>query len=331
MKPFKQFAVIAFWSYLFAFTACDFAYPAVEGKFDRTLKVTGRVDLEVTTGSGSIDVRAGSSSVVEIHGMIRANDDWKSNAQEKVRFLTANPPIQQSGNVIRVGQIEDRTYANNVSISYEILVPAETQVQTKTGSGSEKIDGVRGPIEASTGSGSISLYNIASDVSAHTGSGSIRLDQIAGSVEVHTGSGSIHGGNIAGSIIAKTGSGGIRLGQTAAEKGATREVEISTGSGSIEITGVNGPLHAKSGSGGISVTGNPSGDWELDASSGGLTLTLTSDAAFDLYAHSSSGRISVDHPVTVTGTISKHEMRGKVRGGGHLIDVRSSSGSITIR
>jgi DUF4097 and DUF4098 domain-containing protein YvlB len=331
MKPFKKVVVIGLCSYLFALAACDIAYPAVEGKFDRTLKVTGRVELEVTTGSGSIDIRAGSSSVVEIHGMIRANDDWQNNAQEKVRYLTTNPPVEQNGNVIRIGQIEDRTYRNNVSIAYEIVVPAETQIQAKTGSGSERVEGVRGPVEASTGSGSISLYSIASDVNARTGSGSIHLDQVTGNVEAHTGSGSIRGGNITGSIKADTGSGGIGLGQTSAESGATREVEVSTGSGSIEITGVNGPLRAESHSGGISVTGNPSGDWELDASSGSVTLALTANAAFDLYAHSSSGRISVDHPVTVSGTISKHEMRGKVRGGGHLIDVRTSSGGITIR
>jgi DUF4097 and DUF4098 domain-containing protein YvlB len=331
MKPYKQVAVIAFCSYMFGLTACDIAYPAVEGKFDRTLNVTGRVDLEVTTGSGSIDIRAGSSSVVEIHGIIRANDDWKNNAQEKVRYLTTNPPIEQNGNVIRIGQIEDQTYRNNVSIAYEIIVPAETQVQAKTGSGSERLEGVRGPVEASTGSGSISVYSIASDVNARTGSGSIHLDQVAGNVEAHTGSGSIRGGNIAGSIKADTGSGGIRLGQTSVESGATREVEASTGSGSIEINGVNGPLHAESHSGGISVTGNPSGDWKLNASSGSVALTLTANPAFDLYAHSSSGRISVDHPVTVSGTISKHEMRGKVRGGGHLIDVRTNSGGITIR
>jgi ribosomal protein S9 len=62
-----------------------------------------------------------------------------------------------------------------------------------------------------------------------------------------------------------------------------------------------------------------------------VTLHLNRDAAFDLYAHASSGRITVDHPLTVTGTLSRHEMRGKVRGGGNLIEIRTSSGGITIR
>jgi hypothetical protein len=37
------------------------SYAAVEGSFQRTLNVSGAVDLDVNTGSGSITVRTGSS------------------------------------------------------------------------------------------------------------------------------------------------------------------------------------------------------------------------------------------------------------------------------
>src|ERR1700733_3422902 len=47
-----------------------------DGHFDRTLTVTGAVDLDVQTGSGEITVRTGDSSKVEIHGRIRANHGW---------------------------------------------------------------------------------------------------------------------------------------------------------------------------------------------------------------------------------------------------------------
>jgi DUF4097 and DUF4098 domain-containing protein YvlB len=316
---------------LLAFSACEWAYTAVEGKFERTLNVTGPVELDVTTGSGKIDVRAGGASVVQIYGTIRARDDFRTDAQEKIRYLTANPPIEQTGNTIRIGRIDNEAYRNNVSISYEIVAPAETRLRAKTGSGSQKIDGLRGPVDAGTGSGSIAMYGVGSDVIAHTGSGGIELDQVAGRVEASTGSGSIRGQRITGAIRAETGSGSVTLEQTSAERGGAREVEASTGSGSIEISGVDGPLRAESGSGGISVSGNPSGDWKIHASSGGVTLHLSRDAAFDLYAHASSGRITVDHPLSVTGTINRHEMRGKVRGGGSLIEVRTSSGGITIQ
>src|SRR5580700_7934014 len=39
-----------------------------EGHFDRTLAVSGPVDLDVQTGSGEITVRVGDSAKVEVHG-----------------------------------------------------------------------------------------------------------------------------------------------------------------------------------------------------------------------------------------------------------------------
>ena len=313
MRLSRQAVVLSICADLIFLIGCGLAFPAAEGKFDRSLKVTGPVDLEVTTGSGSIDIRAGSSSAVQIYGQIRANDDWQGNAQDKVRYLMANPPIEQTGNIIRIGRIDNVSYRNNVSISYEIVVPAETQVRSKTGSGS------------------IAMDNIANDVTAQTGSGGIELDQVAGNVDAHTGSGSIRAEQIGGSIKAGTGSGSVILGQTSAERGGLRDVEVSTGSGSVEVSGVNGSLSAHCGSGRIKAEGTPAGDWKLSAASGGVTLQVDPNAAYDLYAHSSSGAIRVDQPVTVTGVLSKHDLRGKVHGGGHLIDVRTSSGSISIR
>jgi hypothetical protein len=316
---------------LSSFAACDFAYPSVEGRFDRSLNVSGTVDLDVSTGSGSIDVRPGSSSVVQVHGVIRARDDMRSSGQDKIQYITQHPPIEQSGNMIRIGRMDNEAYRNNVSISYEILVPGETRIRANTGSGSEKIEGIRGSVNANTGSGSITLTDIAGDVQAHTGSGGIEIDQVSGRVEAETGSGSIRAENVAGSIKASTGSGRIRLGQNPAERGGAWDVEADTGSGSIEATGVEGSLHASTSSGGIRASGRPGEEWDLSTSSGSIHLQLDASAAFDLDAHASSGTIRVEQPVTVTGTISKRELRGKVGGGGPLVRVRTSSGGITIR
>jgi len=97
-----------------------------EGSFERTLSVTGEVDLNVTTGSGSITVRPGESGRVYVKAQIRARG---GDAEEKVRRLEASPPIEQNGNVIRIGRIEDRELRRNVSISYELVVPATTRLK----------------------------------------------------------------------------------------------------------------------------------------------------------------------------------------------------------
>jgi DUF4097 and DUF4098 domain-containing protein YvlB len=99
----------------------------------------------------------------------------------------------------------------------------------------------------------------------------------------------------------------------------------------MELRGVRGSLEAKAGSGTIRAEGDPTGAWVVHTGSGGVQLRFPSDAAFDLDAHTSSGSISVDHPVTVQGTVGRKQIRGKVRGGGVPVEVETGSGNIEIQ
>src|SRR5438445_9336706 len=183
------------------------ALGAVHGEFERTLSVSGHVDLQVETGSGSIEVHRGGSNQIHVLGRISANE-WfgGGNAEERVKKIESNPPIQQSGNDIRIGHIDDPELKHNISISYELVVPDTTQLRASSGSGSQTISGISGTLEANTGSGSLKLSNIGSGVRAHTGSGSIEIDGAKGSVYARTGSGSIHATDVGGGFERQTGS-----------------------------------------------------------------------------------------------------------------------------
>jgi len=299
-----------------------------EGSFERTLNVSGPVDLGVETGSGSISVRAGDTGRVRVVGTIKVHSNWgisRGDAEEKVRRLTANPPIEQSGNTIRIGKIEERELRENVSISYEITVPRETQLVSTSGSGGQTIVGLRGPVKAETGSGGINVSSIGGEVNAETGSGSIEAADISGQLVADTGSGSIRATGIAGAARASTGSGSVRL-----ELTSPGDVEVETGSGSVEVSGLRGALKVDTGSGSITVDGAPGSDWNLSTGSGGISITLPAEAAFELNARTSSGRIYSDHPILVQGTIGGRELRGKVRGGGVVVAVSTGSGNIRI-
>ncbi len=298
-----------------------------EGSFARTLKVTGPVDLDVKTGSGDIDVRTGDASSVSVRGRIRVHDRRYSReeAERKVQYLESNPPVEQDGNRVRVGHIEDPALRRGVSISYEITVPAETRVTSHTGSGNQTLTGVRGPVRAETGSGNIRASSIGDTLRAHSGSGDLELDSINGDVYAETGSGNIRAMGIEGAFVGSTGSGDVKVHQTAAGS-----VKVETGSGNAEVSGARGSLELGTGSGNISATGEPSGAWKLEAGSGNVTLRLPSQAAFDLHAHTGSGSIESDHPITVQGKLNRHELRGKVRGGGALVEVGTGSGNIRI-
>src|SRR5207247_5006161 len=178
-----------------------------EGSFDRNLNVTGPADLEVSTGSGSITVRAGTANLIQIRGTIRVQNhrNTREGAEAKVRALASNPPIEQSGSVIRIGRIEDRELRENVSISYEIVAPEETRLRARTGSGSQTVEGIRGPAEISTGSGSVKVHNITETVRASTGSGSIEIEDVAAAARCETGSGGLVAHRVGRASRASTG------------------------------------------------------------------------------------------------------------------------------
>ena len=302
------------------------AAAAAEGSFQRSLHVTGAVHLDLTTGAGRVEVRKGNSGQVQVTGKIRSTEWFAENVDEKIKRLEANPPIQQNGNEIQIGRIDDPELRHNISISYEVVVPEDTELRVQSGSGDQKVEGIRGPLDVSAGSGGLRISSIGDRVHAETGSGDIDIDRVKGNVHAKTGSGSIDASDIAGAFEGDSGSGHITLQQT-----APGSVRVDTGSGGMELHGVHGSLEAKAGSGTIQAEGSPTGAWTVHTGSGGVQLKLPSDAAFDLDAHTSSGSISVDQPHTVQGSIGRKEVRGRVGGGGVPVEVETGSGDIQIQ
>jgi DUF4097 and DUF4098 domain-containing protein YvlB len=306
-----------------------FAAPAraVEGHFVRTLQVSGAVDLEVQTGSGTIDVRTGDSSTVRITGTIRTTSDWSdsSSAAKNVRYLESNPPIEQLGNAIKIGRIEDEDLQRNISISYEIVAPVETRLRSSSGSGEQNVSGLRGPVEASSGSGSLKFTNIGDMVRASTGSGHISVQGVKGSVRASTGSGEVIAMGVAGGLHASTGSGSVTLRQT-----ATGDVEVSSGSGTLRLEGVRGAVHAHTASGNMLVEGEGQGSWRLSTASGNVTVRLPGQQGFTLRAHTVSGSLHSAREMVVQGALDEHELEGKVGDGGFMLDVSTVSGNVRI-
>ena len=308
---------------LFSLSAMP-AVAAARGSFQRTLNVTGPVDLDVVTGAGDIDVRSGPVGSVQVTGHIKVSG-WSDNAEEKVRKLEQNPPIEQNGNSIRIGHINDPELRHNVSIDYQIVVPQATTLTSHTGSGDQKIDGIKGPLEARSGSGDMHISSIGSRVEAHTGSGDLQMNGVNGDVRARAGSGNIQADGVAGGFDAETGSGDVGLRQT-----ASGEVRVRTGSGGVDLHGVQGMVNADTGSGDVSIEGTPGGEWKLSAGSGTIKLQIPRQAGFDLDASTSSGDIELSHSVTVSGNISRHSIHGKAGNGGSLVEVRTGSGNIEI-
>jgi DUF4097 and DUF4098 domain-containing protein YvlB len=278
-----------------------------EGHFDRTLQVNGSVTLDVSTGSGDITVKTGGSNQVVVHGTVRSSN-WIFGDSNAVQKTESNPPIQQSGNSIRIGYDLPDDVKRHVSINYEITVPPDTNLQAHSGSGNIEVNGVRSAVEVQTGSGDIRTRDLGKGLRAQTGSGNIRAESVAAPFTGQTGSGDIEAD--------LTGSG---------------DVDVHTGSGTIRVRGIKGGVRAKTGSGNIDADGSVTGPWQLQTGSGNVRLAVGSANGFNLDAHTSSGSLHSDMPITVQGSLNKNQLKGAVKGGGPEVEVSTSSGDIDIR
>lgn len=259
-----------------AVSGCDVMHIAAQsvqarGMFERSLTVDGPVDLSVRTGSGSIQVRTGGSDRVQIIGRISAGSRRDGvDPAERVRRVEAAPPISQTGNVIRLGDTNDDPMYRNVAISYELVVPASTRINSQTGSGSQTIGSVDGNVRAQTGSGSIHIERTGGDLYAQTGSGNIQVDSVGGEVRAQTGSGSVEVRQISrADVSVQTGSGSVAL---TLPPDAAYTLNAQTGSGSITtpqpltvqgqarrnhvrgtVRGGGNTVHVRTGSGSIAI------------------------------------------------------------------------------
>ena len=201
---------------LFASTVVS-ASSTPQGSFERTLAVSGPVDLEVLTRSGDVTVRTGASSAVIIRGKIFVSDHWlRGGRQADVHEIEQHPPIRQDGNSVHI----DYVTAHDIAVDYEITVPAETTIRSHSGSGDQIIEGTRGNADIQTGSGDVKLAHLTGEIHLQTGSGNMRAHEIAGAIKGGTGSGDVE--------IEETGSG---------------DIDLHTGSGNITVRGVQGGFH----------------------------------------------------------------------------------------
>jgi hypothetical protein len=226
------------------------ALPALgaEATFERTLQVSGRVELTVATGSGNIHLTRGAGNQVHIWGKVKTNC-WGFNcpSDQQVKDFAANPPIEQTGGMIRVGTRRENLH--NISVDYEIQAPENAILDASSGSGNVTVEGVGENAKLSTGSGNIRATGLHDGFSVETGSGNIYAEQTGdGFVKAETGSGNLELRNLHGGLKAETGSGNLNVGGL-----PTTDWKLEAGSGNIDLWIGNAPvtLDASTGSGGV--------------------------------------------------------------------------------
>jgi hypothetical protein len=315
---------------------------AADGRFDRTLPVSSPLKVDVVTDSGDISVRAGEPGKIEIHARLHSIDDSQDNDTEaRIRTIELSPPVARDagGHSVRIGHFSTPDSAQNVSITYEIVVPADTQLRSETGSGDQTVEGIEGPVDAASGSGKLHVWHIGKDAHIDTGSGDIDLRDVHGKVRAKSGTGTIYASEVVGDLTPSPRLGFAQLFSARSGKPLAvnlsspngADMEIITGSGDVQVENLEGGLQVTTGSGDIRASGKPVSDWRLDTGTGAVRVEFPIDANLALVAHTASGTIEGNDSITQQGTRNPHELRGQIGKGGPIVDLKTASGSIEIR
>lgn len=300
------------------------AAAADSATFDRTFKVTAPVRLEVSNGSGNVEIRGSADGTVHIHGKVMPGG-WSmfGGGAKNVEEVAANPPLEQNGNTIRIGK--NASWLKNVSIDYQVEVPHDAEIDSEVASGGITVDNVKGPVKASSASGYVHVYRVDRDASVNAASGSIDVSGVGGFLRVSSASGDAMISDVKGECRVSAASGSIRI------KHPGDRVDASAASGAIEVVDANNDLKVHAISGSIQVSGSPSSNrlWVLKTVSGSVELRVPKSASFLLSAESTSGDIRTSIPVILEEQ-SKHALRAHIGDSSGRVEVHTVSGSVNV-
>lgn len=200
----------------------------------------------------------------------------------------------QSGDQIRVTVREPGSWIgfHSSTALIEVQVPAEVDLDIRTSDGRVEIAPVTGRVAVQSSDGSVVLQGVHGDT------------------HVRTSDGSIDAKGMDGRLYASTDDGSIRV------KGRFDTLELRTGDGRIFADAAKGSAMRES--------------WMLESSDGPLTLRIPPDLDADLDARTGDGRIAFDLPVTVSGSMNRRDVHGRLNRGGPPLRLRTSDGSIRI-
>ncbi len=315
----------------------------------KTFNASAIKALNVRTSGGSINV-AGQSGEAKVEVYIRANN-WNgkselSKEETEERLKEYELTVAMEGETLvckskRKNENDNWDWKKSLSISFKITVPEKTTTDLATSGGSIKLaklsgnqnfstsggslhlDDLSGTVKGRTSGGSIHLANCHDQLDLATSGGSIKADACKGDIKLVTSGGSISLNQMNGNVRASTSGGSIRGGDI---KG---ELVASTSGGSIRLTDVAASLKASTSAGGIHAEITSLGKYlDLSTSAGGIHVQMPLNKGLDLDLR--ANRVNVGDLSNFNGTKEKDRVNGKLNGGGTLVTMRASSGSISV-
>jgi hypothetical protein len=308
------------------------ALAATEEQLNKKFAVQpgGRLVVDVDFGS----IKVGTNATDEVAIDVWRKVSRKSKADEET-FLREYPvTFTQEGDTVTV-RTRHKSHSgwnwpwgsqNRNEAKYVITVPAQFNARLRTEGGGITVSDLTAEVAADTSGGRLEFTRLRGQLDGDTSGGGIRLTDCQGTIKIETSGGDITAIGGSGSLRAGTSGGGITV------KNFQGTARVDTSGGDLTIDDVAGDINGSTSGGSIETKlfSPLPGDVRLETSGGAVTARIAGDAAFELDAETSGGGVSSDLPVTVVGKKERDQLKGAVNGGGKLVRLRSSGGSIHV-
>lgn len=332
------------------------------------LRVTGHGPVSVVGGGRSftytMKVTVAARTEAEARRILERVPPQVS-AQGEVVMLTAPGGAAMSNISIQAPRLS--AVVINTSDGDVMAHGIDGPLDVDSRAGNLDVDGIRGRCNLVTGGGDVRVGDVESGLSCATGAGRITVKSVRGDSILITNGGDIAAGQLDGSVRAETGGGGIHIrvaggpvtattggGEIIVDKaggvvtahnmagpvavGAAAGVRCESGSGGIRLSHITGPLHVSTAIGNImaDLLAGRFADSFLATGSGDITVVIPSNVGVDIRAENALAdtlrRIVSDYAaVGARRQGNRIVAQGSVNGGGPLLQISDSGGTIFIK
>lgn len=330
--------------------------------FNEVYRVSDSPTLRISSGDGDVDIYPSDKNEIEVFYIVERNKELLSVTRDDleedfaIEISSGNDFLEIS--VKQKYQYRLMDWRDRINISFEIYTPFKTScdlhcsdgnirikglsanqklhssdgdidvskitghVYTRTSDGDIYINRIVGNVEPITSDGDIELRTIEGDVDGRTSDGDVDLQDINGEVVLVTSDGDLNAENINGDTKLTTSDGDIRLDQSQGS------MILNTSDGTISFRDLSGSLKARTSDG--QIRGNLlklDERLELRTSDGSIAVTIPDAIGLDLLLRGETIRTRLDN---FSGTSKDHLVEGEVNGGGKLVSLHASGGSVSL-
>ena len=290
---------------LLSMLAVPFVAHASSDDYLKTYSVGNHPEVRVQTNDSSVRVVTSDTNQVEfrVHSEgVRAALGF--GGQVKV-------DSHQSGNRVELTVTATPSFTIGIDIrrlETEVHMPKDADLLIDTHDGAIELSAINGNITIHTRDGSIKATELSGRIDLDTSDGGISAASLKGEARLHSGDGAIEADSMDGKLDASTSDGSIHV------EGRFDALDVKSGDGTVAARIARGSKMTS--------------DWRVESKEGSVRVSIPADLRANLDVSTKEGSLNVNLPVTVQGMSSRSEIRGTFNGGGPLLTVRTSDGSI---